>query len=149
MNSRMEALLAQGLIQICLCCGPQDEVSISLYEELMIHHLGCRLYTLNGDYFMNKEGCLTFGGRSLVDEVNHVPRVFLCFSLMMFCFHLLALCLNVFVSFLLLCSYNHAGQLIVVPCWKNERRMLLLLYCSIVWILCHFPVIMMLQCLRM
>ena len=21
---------------------------------------------------MNKEGCLTFGGRSLVDEVNHV-----------------------------------------------------------------------------
>ena len=147
MNSRMEAVPAQGLIQRGLCCGPQDEVSTSSYEELMIHHLGCRLYTLNGDYFMNKEGCLTFGGRSLVDEVNHVPRVFLCFSLMMFCFHLLALCLNVFVSFLLLCSYNHAGQLIVVPCWKNERRMLLLLYCSIVWMLCHFPVIMMLQCL--
>ena len=104
MNTRMEAVPAQGLIQRGLCCGPQDEVSTSSYEELMIHHLGCRLYTLNGDYFMNKEGCLTFGGRSLVDEVNHVPRVFLCFSLMMFCFHLLALCLNVFVSFLLLCS---------------------------------------------
>ena len=147
MNTRMEAVPAQGLIQRCLCCGPQDEVYISLYEELMIHHLGCRLYTLNGDYFMNKEGCLTFGGRSLVDEVNHVPRVFLCFSLMMFCCHLLELCINVLFSS---CYYVHMimlGKRIVVPSWKNGRRMLLLLYCSIVWILCHFPVIMMLQCL--
>ena len=51
-----------------------------------------------------------FGGRSLMDEVNHVPHV--SFVLLPHDVLLPSLCVvfKCFVSFMLLCLYDHARQ---------------------------------------
>ena len=109
-KSRTEAMPTVGSHPRTLYVWASGWGFLFLYEELMTQHLWCKLYTMIGDYFMNKEGCLTFGGRSLVDEVNHVPRVSFVFMPHDISFRSLCIAYKCFVSFMLLCSYDHARQ---------------------------------------
>ena len=109
--------------KMCFVVGLRMRFSI-LYEELIVHHLWCRLYTLVGGYFMNKEGCLTFGGRSLVDEVNHVHL-----SLFMLLPHdvlMPSLCIvsKCLVSFLLVMCLRHGWAERKVILWKIMIRLM-------------------------
>jgi len=97
---------------------------------------------------MNKEGCLTFGGCSLVDEVNHVPRVSFVLSPLVNLLPSLCIVSKCFVSFILF-SYDHVGQIDCSTPKEKGAKNVLLSYCSIVCMLSHSQVIMMLQYLWM
>ena len=98
---------------------------------------------------MNKEGWLIFGGRSLMDEVNHVPCVSFVLSPLVNLFPSLCIASKCFVSFILLCSYDHVEQTDCSTPKEKGAKNVLLSYCSIVCMLSYSQVIVMLKCLWM